>query len=135
MMMFIGYHFGKCLDISKEVREEQKALKKTHSGRSIGQYWIESCHRKGLVDGRQGLGAESAEMILPLHAAAITSGHSRTSTCMSSEVTAATTANDKVGEGMPNEKKLPSMVNLALFDDPSDIDHLLGIHSGDGGWF
>jgi len=129
-MIGIGYHFGKCLDISKEVREEQKALKKTHSGRSIGQYWIESCHRKGLVDGQQGLGAESTELILRLQASADTSGHSRTSTCISS---AATTANDQVGEGMANEKKLPSMVNLALFDDPSDIDHLLGIHNGDSG--
>lgn len=34
----------------EQVRIEFKSFKRQHSGKAIGQYWIESCQRKGLYD-------------------------------------------------------------------------------------
>ena len=44
------YHMMICPYISEELKSEYKSFKRSHSSNSIIQYWIDSCHRKGLVD-------------------------------------------------------------------------------------
>ena len=54
--------FHKCPDITEETKAELKSFKRSNSGKDINRYWIESCHRKGLVDCRICTSSKSSEL-------------------------------------------------------------------------
>ena len=57
-----GCHFTKCPDITEETKAELKSFKRSNSGKDVDRYWIDSCHRKGLVDCRICTSSKSSEL-------------------------------------------------------------------------
>ena len=128
LLSHAGYHFTKCQDITEEMKAENKSAKRSHSGKAIGRYWIDSCHRKGLVDGRLGSG-DASEVILLEDSDNL---EYRSSSARSSAAATATArppdkSDHNLNQQLAEEKKCPSLPDLNLFGNPSEIDNLLAI--------
>ena len=46
------YHFNQCREISDEMKVEWKQMKKSKSSKNTLNYWLDSCRKKGLKDGK-----------------------------------------------------------------------------------
>ena len=129
-MSHAGYHFTKCQEITEEIKAENKSVKRSHSGRAIGRYWIDSCHRKGLVDGRLGSG-DASEVILLKNSDNLEyrDPSARSSAAATATATAHSTDNSghNLNQQLTEEKKCPSLPDLNLFGNPSEIDNLLAV--------
>ena len=122
--MYVGYHFTKCPDITEAIQSELKSFKRSHSSKDIERYWIDSCHRKGLVDGRTGSESSETEVILLKNTADDLLDRGSAGADMNPTNKAECC---KLHGQVAEEKKCPSLPDMALFDNPSEVDSLVGI--------